>query len=113
MSGADANMTQILEEGFRQATVQLPGFIIIITFLIVLINLIVTFRFQNLKSLASIKPLFAWQMSGILLWIYIIVIICLLFTGQPSVFQSILFKLPTCVIISNVYSRFKCYSFLW
>ncbi|MEI5743148.1 DUF2232 domain-containing protein, partial [Staphylococcus aureus] len=36
------------------------------------------------------KPLFAWQMSGILLWIYIIVIICLLFTGQPSVFQSIL-----------------------
>ena len=32
MSGADANMTQILEEGFRQATVQLPGFIIIITF---------------------------------------------------------------------------------
>ncbi len=22
------------------------------------------------------------------------------------------FKLPTCVIISNVYSRFKCYSFL-
>ena len=43
MSGADANMTQILEEGFRQATVQLPGFIIIITFLIVLINLIVTF----------------------------------------------------------------------
>ena len=29
-------------------------------------------------------------MSGILLWIYIIVIICLLFTGQPSVFQSIL-----------------------
>ncbi|HDD4783394.1 TPA: DUF2232 domain-containing protein [Staphylococcus aureus] len=28
MSGADANMTQILEEGFRQATVQLPGFII-------------------------------------------------------------------------------------
>ncbi len=40
---ADVNMTQILEEGFRQATVQLPGFIIIITFLIVLINLIVTF----------------------------------------------------------------------
>ncbi|HHW9765224.1 TPA: YybS family protein [Staphylococcus aureus] len=81
MSGADANMTQILEEGFRQATVQLPGFIIIITFLIVLINLIATPVF---------KPLFAWQMSGILLWIYIIVIICLLFTGQPSVFQSIL-----------------------
>ena len=92
MSGADANMTQILEEGFRQATVQLPGFIIIITFLIVLINLIVTFPILRKFKIATpvFKPLFAWQMSGILLWIYIIVIICLLFTGQPSVFQSIL-----------------------
>ncbi|HFQ6595695.1 TPA: YybS family protein [Staphylococcus aureus] len=89
MSGADANMTQILEEGFR---VQLPGFIIIITFLIVLINLIVTFPILRKFKIATpvFKPLFAWQMSGILLWIYIIVIICLLFTGQPSVFQSIL-----------------------
>ncbi len=63
MSGADANMTQILEEGFRQATVQLPGFIIIITFLIVLINLIVTFPVLRKFKIATpvFKPLFAWQ----------------------------------------------------
>lgn len=60
MSGADANMTQILEEGFRQATVQLPGFIIIITFLIVLINLIVTFPILRKFKIATpvFKPLF-------------------------------------------------------
>ena len=88
MSGADANMTQILEEGFRQATVQLPGFIIIITFLIVFVTFPILRKFKIATPV--FKPLFAWQMSGILLWIYIIVIICLLFTGQPSVFQSIL-----------------------
>ncbi|EOD3924950.1 DUF2232 domain-containing protein [Staphylococcus aureus] len=115
MSGADANMTQILEEGFRQATVQLPGFIIIITFLIVLINLIVTFPVLRKFKIATpvFKPLFAWQMSGILLWIYINCYHMFIIYRSTECVPEHSFKLPTCVIISNVYSRFKCYSFLW
>ena len=115
MSGADANMTQILEEGFRQATVQLPGFIIIITFLIVLINLIVTFPILRKFKIATpvFKPLFAWQMSGIFIMdIHYCYHMFIIYRSTECVPEHS-FKLPTCVIISDVYSRVKCYSFLW
>ena len=42
-SGIDSNYRQILEESFRQMTVQLPSFLIIVIFIFVLINLIITF----------------------------------------------------------------------
>ena len=42
-SGLDSNYRQILEEGFRQSTVQLPSYLIIVIFLLILINLIITF----------------------------------------------------------------------
>ncbi|SNV54315.1 Predicted membrane protein [Staphylococcus simiae] len=92
MSGADANMRQIMEEGFRQTTAQLPGYLIVITFLIVLINLMITFPILRKFKVATpiFKPLFAWQISPVLLWVYIIVLICLMFTNEPSIFQSII-----------------------
>ena len=49
-SGVEADYKTILEEGFRQMAVQLPSFIIITVFILVLINLIITFQFfVNLK----------------------------------------------------------------
>lgn len=42
-SGVEADYKTILEEGFRQMAVQLPSFIIITVFILVLINLIITF----------------------------------------------------------------------
>ena len=52
----------IKKKGFRQATVQLPGFIIIITFLIVLINLIVTFPILRKFKIAT--PVFSHFSRG-------------------------------------------------
>ena len=42
-SGVDSNYRQMFEEVFRQSTVQLPSYLIIIIFLLILINLIITF----------------------------------------------------------------------
>ena len=64
-SGIDSNYRQILEESFRQMTVQLPSFLIIVIFIFVLINLIITFPILRKFKVATpiFKPLFAWQMS--------------------------------------------------
>ena len=35
------------------------------------------------------RPLFAWQMNRTLLWIYMIVLVCVMFAIEPSIFQSI------------------------
>ncbi|WP_154841031.1 DUF2232 domain-containing protein, partial [Staphylococcus pasteuri] len=76
--GLDSNYRQILEEGFRQSTVQLPSYLIIVIFLLILINLIITFPILRKFKVATpiFKPLFAWQMNRVLLWIYLIVLIC-------------------------------------
>ena len=52
-------------------------------------------------------------MSGILLWIYIIVIICLLFTGQPSVFQSILLNFQLVLSLVMYIQGLSVIHFLW
>lgn len=101
-SGLDSNYRQILEEGFRQSTVQLPSYLIIVIFLLILINLIITFPILRKFKVATpiFKPLFAWQMNRVLLWIYLIVLICVMFANQPSIFQSIVLNFE--VVLSLV-----------
>ncbi|MCR6086699.1 MULTISPECIES: YybS family protein [Staphylococcus] len=90
-SGVDSNYRQMFEEVFRQSTVQLPSYLIIVIFLLILINLIITFPILRKFKVATpiFKPLFAWQMSRTLLWIYLIVLLCVMFANQPGTFQSI------------------------
>ena len=101
-SGLNSNYRQILEEGFRQSTVQLPSYLIIVIFLLILINLIITFPILRKFKVATpiFKPLFAWQMNRVLLWIYLIVLICVMFANQPSIFQSIVLNFE--VVLSLV-----------
>ena len=101
-SGIDSNYRQILEESFRQMTVQLPSYLIIIVFLFVLINLIITFPILRKFKVATpiFKPLFAWQMNRTLLTIYIIDLLCVMFATQPSTFQSIVLNFE--VVLSLV-----------
>ncbi len=101
-SGANADYRQMLEESIRKMTVQLPSYLIIIVFLIVLINLIITFPIlRKFKVVTPIfKPLFAWQMNRTLLTIYIIDLICVMFATQPNTFQSIVLNFE--VVLSLV-----------
>ena len=101
-SGIDSNYRQILEESFRQMTVQLPSFLIIVIFIFVLINLIITFPILRKFKVATpiFKPLFAWQMSRNLLWFYLIVLICVMIASEPSTFQSIVLNFD--VVLSLV-----------
>lgn len=101
-SGADADYRQMLEESIRQMTVQLPSYLIIIVFLFVLINLIITFPILRKFKVATpiFKPLFAWQMNRTLLTIYIIDLLCVMFATQPSTFQSIVLNFE--VVLSLV-----------
>ncbi|MCC3721847.1 YybS family protein [Staphylococcus haemolyticus] len=90
-SGVEADYKTILEEGFRQMAVQLPSFIIITVFILVLINLIITFPILRKFKVATpiFKPLFAWQLNRSLLWVYMVVLLCVMFATEPSTFQSI------------------------
>ncbi|MBI5973545.1 YybS family protein [Staphylococcus caledonicus] len=90
-SGVEYDYKTLLEESFRQMAVQLPSFIIIGIFILVLISLIITFPIVRKFKVATpiFKPLFAWQMNRSLLWIYMIVLLCVMFATQPSTFQSI------------------------
>ena len=90
-SGVESDYKIILEEGFRQMAVQLPSYIIIIVFLLVLMNIIITFPILRKFKVATpmFRPLFAWQMNRTLLWIYMIVLVCVMFAIEPSIFQSI------------------------
>ena len=71
--------------------VQLPSFIIITVFILVLINLIITFPILRKFKVATpiFKPLFAWQLNRSLLWVYMVVLLCVMFATEPSTFQSI------------------------
>ncbi|WP_180365214.1 YybS family protein [Staphylococcus caeli] len=110
ISGASVrnDYKQMLEEGFRQISVQLPSYVIITVFLLILINLIVTFPILRKFKIATpiFKPLYAWQMSRSLLWMYIIVLFCVMFTSQPSTFQSIVLNfeimLSLCMYIQGL-----------
>lgn len=99
---------QMLEEGFRQLAVQLPSMVIIAVFLLILINLIITFPILRKFKIATpiFKPLYAWQMSHSLLWIYIIVLICVMFASQAGTFQSIVLNfeivLSLCMYIQGL-----------
>ena len=71
--------------------VQLPSFIIITVFILVLINLIITFPILRKFKVATpiFKPLFAWRLNRSLLWVYMVVLLCVMFATEPSTFQSI------------------------
>ncbi|MDN5907894.1 MAG: DUF2232 domain-containing protein, partial [Staphylococcus equorum] len=89
--GVGADYKQMFEETFRQLSVQLPSFVIIAVFILILINLLVTFPILRKFKIATpiFKPLYAWQMKRSLLWMYMIVLLCVMFTAEPSAFQSI------------------------
>ena len=92
-SGIDSNYRQILEESFRQMTVQLPSFLIIVIFIFPILR-----KFKVATPI--FKPLFAWQMSRNLLWFYLIVLICVMIASEPSTFQSIVLNFD--VVLSLV-----------
>ncbi|MFC3611873.1 DUF2232 domain-containing protein [Staphylococcus piscifermentans] len=102
MSGLDSASRGVLEEGFRQMAVQLPSYIIIAIFFLILINLIVTFPILRKFKIATpvFRPLFAWQFNRILAYIYFIVLLCVMFASQPGTFQSIVLNMQ--VILSFV-----------
>ena len=68
--------------------VQLPSFIIITVFILVLINLIITFPIlRKFKVATPILNLYLLNRS--LLWVYMVVLLCVMFATEPSTFQSI------------------------
>src|SRR5699024_2964626 len=96
-ASVSADYKQMFEETFRQSSVQLPSYIIIDVFLLILINLIITFPILRKFKIATpiFKPLYAWQMKRSVLWIYIIVLICVMFSTEPSAFQTIVLNFQT------------------
>ncbi|ATH58849.1 hypothetical protein BJG89_00065 [Staphylococcus nepalensis] len=96
-ASVSADYKQMFEETFRQSSVQLPSYIIIGVFLLILINLIITFPILRKFKIATpiFKPLYAWQMKRSVLWIYIIVLICVMFSTEPSAFQTIVLNFQT------------------
>ncbi|MFZ8101079.1 DUF2232 domain-containing protein, partial [Staphylococcus arlettae] len=90
-SGVEGDYKQMLEESFRQMAVQLPSYVIVTAFVLILINLLITFPILRKFKVATpiFKPLFAWQMRKSLLFMYVIVLICVMFAVQPGTFQSI------------------------
>ncbi len=96
-ASVSADYKQMFEETFRQSSVQLPSYIIIGVFLLILINLIITFPILRKFKIATpiFKPLYTWQMKRSVLWIYIIVLICVMFSTEPSAFQTIVLNFQT------------------
>jgi len=98
----------MFEETFRQLSVQLPSYVIITVFLLILINLIITFPILRKCKIATpiFKPLYAWQMNRSLLWMYMIVLLCVMFTTEPGTFQSIVLNfeivLSLCMYIQGL-----------
>ncbi len=107
-ASVNADYKQMFEEAFRQSAVQLPSYIIIGVFLLILINLIITFPILRKFKIATpiFKPLYAWQMKRSVLWMYIIVLICVMFSTQPSAFQTIVLNfeivLSLCMYIQGL-----------
>ncbi|WP_145447507.1 DUF2232 domain-containing protein, partial [Staphylococcus epidermidis] len=71
-----SNCTHILEETFRQITLQLPTFLIIVIFIFLLINLIITFPILPKFKLPTpiFKPLCTSQITPNLLSFYLILL---------------------------------------
>lgn len=102
MSGLDSASKGVLEEGFRQMAVQLPSYMIIAIFILILLNLVITFPILRKFKIATpiFKPLFAWRFNRVLAYIYFIVLLCVMFATQPGTFQSIVLNMQ--VILSFV-----------
>lgn len=102
MSGLDASSRGVFEEGFRQLAVQLPSYAIIIIFIMILINLIVTFPILRKFKIATpvFKPLYAWYFKRVIAYIYFVVLLCVMFATQPGTFQSIVLNMQ--VILSFI-----------
>lgn len=90
-SGVQNGYENTIGEGFRQLAVQLPSYVIITIFLLILINLIITFPILRKFKVATpvFKPLFAWQMNKVLLILYVITLLCVMFASKAGTFQSI------------------------
>ncbi|HJG54776.1 DUF2232 domain-containing protein [Staphylococcus arlettae] len=107
-SGVEGDYKQMLEESFRQMAVQLPSYVIVTAFVLILINLLITFPILRKFKVATpiFKPLFAWQMRKSLLFMYVIVLICVMFAVQPGTFQSIVLNfeivLSLCMYIQGL-----------
>nr|WP_306431458.1 DUF2232 domain-containing protein [Staphylococcus gallinarum] len=107
-SAVSGDSKMILEEGFRQFAVQLPSYIVIAVFLLILINLIITFPILRKFKVATpiFKPLYAWQMKRSILVIYIIVLFCVMFATQSGTFQSVVLNfeivLSLCMYIQGL-----------
>ena len=83
-SGMKAEYEQTLSFIIKQLSIQLPSYMIIVTFPIL----------RKFKIATPIfKPLFAWQFKRSVLWLYVIDLICVMFATQPSIFQSIVINL--------------------
>lgn len=107
-SGVEGDYKQMLEESFRQMAVQLPSYVIVTAFVLILINLLITFPILRKFKVATpiFKPLFAWQMRKSLLFMHVIVLICVMFAVQPGTFQSIVLNfeivLSLCMYIQGL-----------
>ncbi|AVQ34887.1 DUF2232 domain-containing protein [Staphylococcus kloosii] len=90
-SGVQNGYENTIGEGLRQFAVQLPSYVIITIFLLILINLIITFPILRKFKVATpvFKPLFAWQMNKVLLILYVITLLCVMFASKAGTFQSI------------------------
>lgn len=90
-SGVQNGYENTIGEGLRQFAVQLPSYVIITIFLLILINLIITFPILRKFKVATpvFKPLFAWQMNKVLLILYVITLLCVMFAPKAGTFQSI------------------------
>lgn len=90
-SGVQNGYENMIGEGLRQFAVQLPSYVIITIFLLILINLIITFPILRKFKVATpvFKPLFAWQMNKVLLILYVITLLCVMFASKAGTFQSI------------------------
>ena len=90
-SGVQNGYENTIGEGLRQFAVQLPSYVIITIFLLILINLIITFPILRKFKVATpvFKPLFAWQMNKVLLILYVITLLCVMFASKAGTFQII------------------------
>ncbi|MCU5746447.1 DUF2232 domain-containing protein [Staphylococcus sp. SQ8-PEA] len=101
---------QVIDVATNQFLMEFPSHIIVSIFIIVLLNLLITFPILRKFKVATpvFKPLYAWQMPRFLLFIYVIAIVCTMFTSvsEPSTFQSIVlnFKvvLSLCMYIQGL-----------
>lgn len=101
---------QLVDNLTNKALMEFPSYIIVTIFVIVLFNLLITFPILRKFKVATpiFRSLYAWQMPRFILIVYIITIVCLLFTSnsEPSMFQSIVLNfqvvLSLCMYIQGL-----------